>query len=309
MSTTVKFIATNIGLTANGYELDTSSKCFGELRSSIDVVNDVGELRTRMRNEGYLYLPGYLDRDLVLETREVIVNRLAEEGFLDPRFPPMEAVAREGSDLKFKPDLANDNRKLEELLYSGRMMDFFSRFFGELVLHFDFTWMRAVAPGTGTPPHGDSVFMNRGTQNLYTAWTPLGDVSLEVGGLMILEDSHSIERLKNTYLRKDVDSYCSNRRNAELYASGDKSWGGYLSKNAVSLREKLGGRWLTTEFRAGDLLTFGMSTIHASLDNHSNTIRLSSDSRYQPASEPADERWVGENPIGHSAAGKQGRIC
>jgi hypothetical protein len=37
--------------------------------------------------------------------------------------------------------------------------------------------------------------------------------------------------------------------------------------------------------------------------------RLSSDSRYQLATEPADERWIGEHPIAHGAAGKKGEIC
>jgi ectoine hydroxylase-related dioxygenase (phytanoyl-CoA dioxygenase family) len=75
------------------------------------------------------------------------------------------------------------------------------------------------------------------------------------------------------------------------------------------LRCKYGGRWLSSEFEAGDVLIFGMFTIHASLDNHSPSIRLSSDSRYQLASEPVDERWVGSNPIGHSTAAKQSQIC
>ena len=52
-----------------------------------------------------------------------------------------------------------------------------------------------------------------------------------------------------------------------------------------------------------------MATVHASLDNHSNRFRLSSDSRYQLASEPADERWIGENPIAHGVAGKRSKIC
>ena len=52
-----------------------------------------------------------------------------------------------------------------------------------------------------------------------------------------------------------------------------------------------------------------MHAVHASLDNPSGHVRLSSDSRYQPASEPADERLIGENPIGHSTAGKRWRIC
>ncbi len=94
-----------------------------------------------------------------------------------------------------------------------------------------------------------------------------------------------------------------------LQVSGEKRWGGWLAQNPVKLRDRLGGRWLTGDFRAGDVLIFGMDTIHASLDNQTDALRLSCDSRYQLASEPADPRWVGENPVGHTSAGKQGRIC
>jgi len=52
-----------------------------------------------------------------------------------------------------------------------------------------------------------------------------------------------------------------------------------------------------------------MATVHASLDNQSTRLRLSSDSRYQLASEPADERWIGPNPIAHGPAGKKGKAC
>jgi hypothetical protein len=263
-----------------------------------------------MREDGYLYLPGYLDRNLVLEARRAVTDRLAEAGYLDPAYPAIDAIARPESRLKFKPDLAVDNAPLHDVLYGGRMMDMFTAFLGGEVRHYDFTWMRAVAPGTGTPPHLDIVFMGRGTHNLYTAWTPLGDIAYQVGGLMVLENSHHIEHIKNTYGQKDVDSYCENHCDADLRSTdGFKVWTGWLAKDPVALRRRLGGRWLTTEYRAGDLLIFGMYTIHASLDNHSNEIRLSSDSRYQLASDPVDERWVGENPIGHSRAGKRGRIC
>ena len=44
-------------------------------------------------------------------------------------------------------------------------------------------------------------------------------------------------------------------------------------------------------------------------DNTTRTIRLSSDTRYQLASEPVDERWIGEHPIAHGVAGKRGKIC
>ena len=53
-----------------------------------------------------------------------------------------------------------------------------------------------------------------------------------------------------------------------------------------------------------------MLTVHAALDNQvPDSLRLSSDSRYQKASEPIDERWVGENPPGHGPDGKVGLVC
>ena len=66
---------------------------------------------------------------------------------------------------------------------------------------------------------------------------------------------------------------------------------------------------LSAEYRMGDVLIFGMRTVHASLDNQTPFFRFSTDTRYQPASEPIDGRWVGENPIGHGAAAKRGMIC
>src|SRR5215213_2790839 len=88
-------------LTSCGYALETSAACLGSLRSSIDLVGDAQALRARMREDGYLFLPGYLDRDLVLETRGPILRQLAAAGELDPAYPPEEAVARPGSEITF----------------------------------------------------------------------------------------------------------------------------------------------------------------------------------------------------------------
>ena len=189
------------------------------------------------------------------------------------------------------------------------MMELYTRLLGGAVRHYDFTWLRTIPPGKGTKPHEDIVFMGRGTQQVYTAWTPLGDISYELGGLLVLENSHRVERIIQTYGQKDVDSYCRNHPDATDRSTGTKWWNGVLSNNPALLRKRLGLRWLTTEFRAGDLLTFGMFMAHASLDNHGERLRLSSDSRYQLASEPIDERWIGDHPIAHGPGGKRGRIC
>ena len=300
-------IATAPILTTQGKELDVSPEAFGELRSSINIVDDGPALQTRMAEEGYLYLPGYLSRAEVLRVRMGLLERLQNANCLEPGEPLEAAIARRESGSYFMPELAQDNPSLMRLLYDGRMMAFYGRLLGSEVRHFDFTWMRAVTPGSGTAPHCDIVYMGRGTQCLFTAWTPLGDIPRTVGGLMILENSHKNERLRENYGRKDADAFCENRSGAR---SGSKvGAGGALTFDPVKLRERLGNRWLTADFSAGDLLTFSMFTVHCSLDNNSPQIRLSSDTRYQLASEPADERWVGEHPIGHGEAAKRGKIC
>lgn len=294
--------------TAQGRTLDTSPTAFGELRSSAGVTDD-DELRHRLAGDGYLFLPGFLDQAAVQDARRSVTDRLALEGLTDPAHPADLAVApAEG--LRFKPNLAHDNPALHSLLYTGRLMELYRRLLRGEIRHYDHTWMRVVAPGHGTPPHGDVVFMGRGTHDLYTAWVPLGDADLELGGLMVLERSHRLAGIRDEYARRDVDTYCANVEGEREHAlERGWTWDGRLSSDPVELRERLGGRWLTTEFRAGDLLTFSIYLVHASLDNASTRFRLSSDSRYQLASAPVDERWVGDAPVGHGPGGKKGLIC
>ena len=303
----------DMSLVSCGRRLDASEEALGELRDSSYLVGNGEALRARMQEEGYLFARGFFKREEIMAARKVIVDRLAAEGILKPGVDPMEAVINPGSDSTFRADLTEGNAPLYHLLYGEQMMGFYGEFFGEPTRHYDFTWLRAMTPGRGTGPHCDVVYMGRGTrEKLLTAWVPLGDAPLRLGGLMILEGSHLKQDRLRHYLERDVDAYCTNGRHAAEIEAGKKNWewGGGLSKDPVSLREKLGGRWLTTDFEAGDLLTFTMHTVHASLDNQSgDRMRFSSDSRYQPASLPADERWVGENPIGHGLAGKRGRIC
>jgi hypothetical protein len=299
-------------LTSFGHALDVSPQAFGELRRSNDIAHDASQLRARMAEDGYLYLPGLLDVEEVLAVRREITDRLAAGGAIDPGHKQMDAIYGAGGDINVGHGPSVPGSPLFRLLYEGRMMAFYERLFGGPVRHYDFTWLRIVKPGLGTYPHCDVVYMGRGTLNLCTAWTPLGAIPLEVGGLMILENSHRQADKLQPYLQRDVDAYCTNYPDAGLIESGQKQWqdwDGRLSSNPVTLREKLGSRWLTADFKAGDLLTFGMATVHASLDNQSNRLRLSCDARYQLASEPADERWIGPNPIAHGPAGKKGKAC
>jgi len=297
-------------LTSRDHTLDLSPSAFGELNRSDDALGQVEKLRARLDRDGYLYVPGFFDRDDVMEVRSSLTGQMARQGLLNPDFPHVEALWNPERRTTFMPQLAQNNGPLKNLIYGKQLLGFYEALFGEAVLHFDFTWIRAVGPGQGTQPHCDLVYMGRGTHDLLTCWVPYGDVPLELGGLIVLEDSHLKSDRLRAYLSGDVDAYCENRpHQLEKVKSGKAKVGGWLSTNPVTLREKLGGRWLTTEWQAGDIITFKMNMVHGSLDNATDRVRLSSDSRYQRASEPADERWIGANPAGHSLAGKRGRIC
>ena len=75
---------------------------------------------------------------------------------------------------------------------------------------------------------------------------------------------------------------------------------GHFISDPVAITETYGGQWRTTSFRAGDLLILTMFTMHTSTKNQSDRWRLSSDIRFQPAQDPVDARWVGEEAVtGH----------
>lgn len=294
-----------------GHTLDEGEDKLGLLTSTHDALANMNLARERMEQDNYLLLRGLLDKDEVLAARRHILEQLAAEEQLDPSAPLMQGVPRPGAQMTFRPELAQKNNPpLQHLLYNpeGSLMRFFAAFLQGEILHFDFTWLRCISPGNnGTPSHCDIVYMGRGTQNLFTAWVPLGETDFNLGGLMILEGSHRNERLRDTYCQRDVDQYCSNRPDDPARtASGLNGW---LSDDPNQIRRQIGGRWLTAEYNVGDVVIFKMHLVHGGMDNRSERLRLSSDSRYQLAGEPVDERWIGENPPGHGTAGKRGRIC
>ena len=293
-----------------GLRIAGGERELGLMRESSTLTSNTEALRARIREDGYLLLRGALDRNLVMSARRRVLEQLSSEGQLDPTSDIMDGVQKQGAKLFFQPELAQKNNvQLQELLYNpeGNLMRFMEQFLDGEVLHYDFTWLRCLSPGPGTPSHCDIVFMGRGTRNLFTAWVPLGDISFTMGGLMVLENSHTNQRLQQTYGARDVDSYCINKEDDPARTAN--GYNGWLSEDPNHIRQSLGGRWLVAEYEAGDVVVFCMDLVHGGLDNRSDRLRLSSDSRYQLASEPADERWIGENPPGHSSAGKRGRIC
>lgn len=283
--------------TSHGHTFGPGAGPLGELRDSARLAGNGPALRERLAEDGYLLLRGYLDREQVLAARGELCAKLDGVGLLDRSRPLTDAIfsgSNNGLGQIDRKAFAKDLRTgaaLRTLLQQGRIIRFYETFLGGLILPFTFIWVRNVRPGSATGCHYDWVYMGRGTRNLFTTWTPIGPVPFSDGPLAILEGSHRFETLKSTYGVIDVDR----DKDHNPYD------GGWLTKDPGAVQQRYGGRWLSAEFAPGDMLLFGMFTMHCSLDNNNSErrIRLSTDTRYQLASEPVDARWVGEEPFGH----------
>jgi Phytanoyl-CoA dioxygenase (PhyH) len=282
-------------LSSNGRVLETTPAEFGELRDSNDLLGDFEALHSRITDDGYLLFRGLLDRGSVMTARREILLKFAAVGEIDSiNYPVMEAIQSDHTFIDQVNLIAFTESVRSGLAYANvvhdpGLMSFFEGFLGGPVRTFDFRWLRFMRPGESTGIHCDGPYITRGTKNVWSAWIPLGDVPLEEGPLMILEGSHKNERLRQSYGTKDADEHGI----------------GWLSTDPVGLRRRLGGRWLSTDFRAGDVMVFGPYLVHASLDNKSpkSRCRLTSDTRYLLVGDELDERWNGE--IGNPHGGQQ----
>ncbi len=279
-------------LTSHGHSVP--SEILGPLNESKFEFDSIGTLRTRMEREGYLLLRGLLDRQTVLQARREIFERLAEVGEISKAFPIEMGVATGTSQRAEKvSNLARFWKDLSELpslrrvTHQGPIIEFFEAFLGGSVRPFDFLWLRTMSPGKASGFHYDHVYMNRGTDHLFSCWTPLGDVRMEEGTLLVMEGSHRFEDLIARYRGMDVDR--------------DPSANGTITLDPVGMAKERGVRLLSSDFRAGDVLILGMFCLHGALDNNSREgkIRLSCDTRHQLETDPIDERWIGPDPIAH----------
>ena len=268
-------------------EVDVST----DLRESNDILDKPSALQKRIAEDGYLLIRDLHDNDTVLSARRKILEKLAAKDMLASGTSLMAGV--------FNPNYSEPtttgsmgNIELTQLpefkavVEGTPIMNFFKHFLGGEARTFDFKWLRTAGPGSGSPIHYDIVFMGRGTQNLYSCWTPFGDVSLDMGPIVLCIGSNRFDKVRETYGQSDVDR--------DLIQ-------GHFSDNPLEVVEKFGGHWATTTFSAGDVIIFSMFLMHASLVNTSDKIRITADTRYQLASEAIDDRWIGEKPKGHYA--------
>ncbi len=262
------------------------------LVDSSDVLDDRDALVARLDADGYLYLPGLLERDAVLNARHDILALIGAEDGLAPGTPPDDAVINPAA----PPVRLLGRREITHLpsvlgvLEHPRLVEVVTTIHDEPTVGFDFKWLRAVGTGDFTGVHVDRVYMGRGSDRLMTAWVPFGDVPLEMGSLCVCPGSHRnrrFQRLHDTYGHMDVDR--------DLIE-------GWFSTDPAEITRDYEAGWHTGDVSAGDVVMFGMDLLHASTTNQTDRWRISCDVRFQPAADRVDERWVGGDPVGHDPA-------
>jgi ectoine hydroxylase-related dioxygenase (phytanoyl-CoA dioxygenase family) len=249
----------------------TMMECVAELPDVTSLLQKSLELRAQAEREGFLFFRGLLDAADVLEVRKDVLGVCRDFGWLDGSASLMEGrtlsgfVAIEGDDAHraFYSELQT-RRSLHSLARHPRILAMFEALFDEPVLAHSRNICRTIFPNTSqytTPAHQDYIHI-RGTPDTWTTWIPLGDCPRILGGLALARASHLGGLLPTK----------------AAYGAGGA--GIDVPDDTV---------WLTTDYRAGDVIAFHSYNVHQGQDNLTgNQMRLSVDFRYQPVSHSVD---------------------
>ena len=284
-----------ISLTSNGYTLSTDPRRLGRLEPT-DAAAPMTKLRERYQEHGYLWLKGFFDRNEILAFRRHFFSAFAGTGLLKAGTDPVEGL-HGGNEAQ------SETQKLlmqfvrtaafESFCLQPRLWRFYDEFLnGPSYLH-KRKIIRYTAPGKGftTPAHYDLIYLRGGTDSVCTSWIPVGDIPVEMGGLLYLEGSDAVGRsmeqefaARNAELSPEERISAYNRNMAE---------GGWVGKDLPEMADRFDSRWLMADYEAGDMVVHSAYMIHAASDNIDSLgrIRLSTDIRYQNIREEIDARW------------------
>jgi Protein involved in biosynthesis of mitomycin antibiotics/polyketide fumonisin len=230
------------------------------------LIDNPGQLRDRFAKDGYLLFRNVIDQGKLRSLREQITAVLADIGWIadGPERDTARIIGmahREGEEGYFEAlDRLAKLEDLYALAHDANLTKVLRSVLGESVFPHPLSITRLVFPGhpeITTPPHQD-YRNNQGTMNLTATWIPLGNCSMDDGGLAILEGSHKAGLVPIQY----------------HHGPGVRA--ATLSDDLLRLR------WVSTDFQLGDVLLFPALAVHSALHNDNpNNMRISVDFRHQ----------------------------
>lgn len=237
--------------------------------NSTEHLQDGKVLRTRLAQDGYLFIKGLFPREDILAVRQRLLERAAAGGWLTEGSAPEDAVADPNAACKDPEDRYMRvflgmwrDEELHRLRTRPEAMDLFGRIFEEPAVCHPMFVQRNIFPQSEsfdftTSVHQDKVHIGGATN--YAMWVPLGDCPMEKGALAVASGSH---------------------RAGVLDTKVGTGAGG------MDICVDIPGTWVCGDFEAGDVLIFADETVHQALPNRTPELRQSFDARYQPASQP-----------------------
>lgn len=267
----------------------------GELTDSTPLLDHPEDLRARFDSDGYAFFRDALDADVVRAARAEVLDRLEAvdeiEAGSDGVFTGRSARDAHHPDRGGFWRSVSNGERLRELSHGTGIRGVLEAIVGEPVVAFDYLMLRVAIQGRATEVHYDYPFFARIHDQVRTVWIPVGDVPVDEGPLFVVEGSNRFRDVIDPMIGFDVAS--ESKRTAAL------------DQTAIELAGERDTRLLTTDFRAGDAMVFGMYTAHGSLDHHDETgrVRVSCDARWQAADLAIDGRYMGAHPSGTTGAG------
>lgn len=177
----------------------------------------VEELRRRYEQDGYVFLKGLLPREHVLKAREDYFEMLSPSGVLKPGTAAVDGIFDDAKDPSDFPGIgagaspgngkpgADTAEVFVHLALQAHYADWYREKFckhpvlketiarisgwGENTLPVRRSLLRNNTPhNKAIGVHYDQIFLRHGEPTSFTAWVPMGDISLTGGGLIYLEN-------------------------------------------------------------------------------------------------------------------------
>ncbi|KXH51319.1 phytanoyl-CoA hydroxylase [Colletotrichum nymphaeae SA-01] len=294
------------------------------------LTEDFDVLRQRYRQHGYLLIKNLIPREDVLSARESYFNSLAPSGVIKPGTSPREGIFDDAKSAADYPGIGAGSVKnaapgetdrseifTEAALkahtedwYAGSedgsvrgfcnhpvLRNFVAEFTGwgdENTLTVKRTLLRNNTPGNkAIGVHYDQSFMRYGEPTSVTAWVPIGDVRLEGGGLIYMQDGEKLgEEIENEFTTKAKAAGMSDEETKNAFNANMMSTG-FLCDGPADFGRRYGKKWLVSAYEAGDVVFHSAHMIHASTKNYDpeGRIRLGTDLRFVDKRRPWDTRW------------------
>lgn len=134
------------------------------------------------------------------------------------------------------------------------------------------------------------IFLRYGEPTAVTVWVPMGDIKLDGGGLIYLENGHTLGAEQEAAFTEQAKASGLTEEEAHNAFNQNMMSNGLLSEGPKEFAQTFNRRWLVAAYEAGDVVLHNPFAIHASTINKDpgNVIRLATDLRFVDSSKPWD---------------------